>query len=152
MNNKRGTKETLEFTRHGLYRKPKPMNKLDGRRREVRAWKVFVGGITEDLGGDLSFGQKALAEVAFWKYFALSEFMRTIILSGKDRAILALMTERNNRQFNVTANSFRGDLREIYGERGLGKVERRVESLQDYLRTLPEAAEDQEKVETEEEI
>lgn len=135
MNKKQGSKETLEFTRHGLYRKPKPMNKLDGRRREARAWKVFVSGIKEDLGGELSFAQKSLAELAFWKFYALSEFMRTILLSGKDHAALVLMSERNSRQFNVTSNSFRLDLVQIYGG-DLKKVERRFTPLSDRLAAL----------------
>lgn len=140
MSKKQGSKETLEFTRHGLYRKPKGMDKLDGRRREVRAWKTFISGITEDLG-ELSFGQKALCEIAFWKFLALSEFMRTILLSGKDTAILELMTERTNRVFNVTSNSFARDLNVIYGPKGLAKVERRVENLGEYLKKLAEKTE-----------
>jgi len=126
-------KKILPPVKHGLYIKRRAIDKLDGRRREVRAWKVFISGIAEDLG-DLSFGQKALAELAFWKYYALSEFMRTLLMSGKDGAVLAIMTsERHNRQFNCTSNSFRGDLREIYGPIGLKKTEKKVEDLETYL-------------------
>ncbi len=151
MRTKHGSKETLAFTRHGLYRKPKPMNKLDGRRREVRAWKTFIGGITDDLGEELSFGQRALAEIAFWQYFALSEYMRWILLSGKDKAILTIMTERSNRIFNVTSNSFARNLAQVYGPNGLKKAKLRAQSLEEFLKGLPEKGEAPEEAQDQEE-
>lgn len=134
------TKEMLQPAAHGLYRKRRDVNKLDRRSKEFRAWKTFCEGITQDLGGDLSFGQRTLAELAFWKFFSLSEFLRAL-LAGRNKSILVMMTEeRFNRVFNCTSNGLRADLKEIYGPAGLGRVERRVESLADYLRKLPEKA------------
>jgi hypothetical protein len=135
MNKKRGSKETLEFCKHGLYRRPKSIDKLDGRRREVRAWKVFLGGVSEDLG-ELSFGQRSLCECAFWKAYALSEFMRTLMLSGREKAVMAIMGERNSRQFIAMSNSYRLDLIQIYGG-DLRRAEKKVQTLESYLKSLP---------------
>lgn len=131
----RTRKKTLEPAKHGLYRKPQAIDGVDGRTLPKKAWKAFVSGIQDDLGGDdLSFGQRALAELAFWKYFALSEFIGTLLRSKKDNAILAIMTnEKYNRTFNTTANSCRGDLRDIYGPQGIRKAERRLKSLEEFV-------------------
>jgi hypothetical protein len=134
------TREMLSAAPHGLYRKRHDVTKIDKRSKEFRAWKTFSEGISQDLGGDLSFGQKTLTELAFWKFFCLSEFLRAL-LGGRNKSVLVMMTEeRFNRVFNCTSNSLRADLKEIYGPNGLGRVERRVESLQEYLRKLPEKA------------
>lgn len=130
------TKEMLQPASHGLYRARRDVNKLDGRSKEFRAWKAFSEGITQDLGCDLSFGQRTLAELAFWKFFSLSEFIRALLM-GKNKSVLALMTqERFNRIFNCTSNSLRGDLKEIYGEKGLKKVERKFTPLAERLAAL----------------
>jgi hypothetical protein len=144
----RTRKKILPPVKHGLYIKRRAIDKLDGRRREVRAWKVFVSGIAEDLGGDLSFAQRALAELAFWKYFALSEFVGTLFHSKKDNAILAIMTnEKYNRTFNTTANSCRGDIRDIYGPKGIRKVEKRMKSLNEQLLELAQGEQPQQEAE-----
>ncbi|MBU1209008.1 MAG: hypothetical protein KKH04_19145 [Proteobacteria bacterium] len=139
-------KRRLKKTYGGLYRKPQAIDKVDGRTKPRKAWKAFVSGIQNDLGGDsLSFGQRALAELAFWKYFALSEFIGTLLRSKKDNAILAIMTnEKYNRTFNTTANSCRGDLRDIYGPKGIRKMEKRMKSLNEQLLEIAQGQQPQE--------
>jgi hypothetical protein len=148
----RTRKKTLEPTKHGLYRKPQPIDRIDGRTKPRKAWKAFVSGIQDDLGGyPLSFGQRALTELAFWKYFALSEFVGTLLRSKKDNAILAIMTnEKYNRTFNTTANSCRGDLRDIYGPKGIRKMERRMKSLNEQLLELAQGDQPQQEVKRDE--
>ena len=145
-------KRRLRKTHKDLYSKPQAIDKVDGRTKPRKAWKAFVSGIQNDLGvDDLSFGQRALAELAFWKYFALSEFIGTLLRSKKDNAILAIMTnEKYNRTFNTTANSCRGDIRDIYGPKGIRKMEKRMKSLNEQLLELaqgqqPEEGQDEDK-------
>ncbi|MGD0625085.1 MAG: hypothetical protein ABSB32_10245 [Thermodesulfobacteriota bacterium] len=138
-------KERLPRARTGLNRKPHPIENLDGRTKPVRVYKKFAAGIQEDLGGEVSFGQEALIELAFWKFFVLSEFVGILLRSGKKNAMLTIMTnEKINRTFNCTANSFRGDLRDIFGPKGIRKVEKRMKSLNEQLLELAQGQQSQE--------
>lgn len=55
-----------------------------------------------------------------------------------------MTNEKYNRTFNTTANSCRGDLRDIYGPKGIRKMEKRMKSLNEQLLEIAQGQQPQE--------
>ena len=144
-------KGKLRKARLGLYRQPQSFAQMDGRRKVARNRKIFITGIEDDLGGPLSFGQGVLAEIAFFKYFTLGEFVRYLLESEKKDAILAVMLNpKYNTTVNTTSNTLRSDMVQIYGAKGIRKVEKRMKSLNGQLLELAQGEQPEGQGETKE--
>ncbi len=118
---------------HGLYRRRKAIIEPDRRTRQAKAWQTFIQGVMDDLGEDLSFAQRALAETAFLKFFVLSDAVR-LLGRKKNRALNLFFNKRMNTAFNCTSNSFRLDMIALYGPKGLKRLEQKLPSLEQYLK------------------
>jgi hypothetical protein len=136
---KRKKKEIVAMKKRkprGLYRDPgtvlRRITRQDQREQLPQNKKLFRAGIKDDIG-DLSFAQEALAELAFCKFYILAEYLHSLKESGKNGLLKIITDEKINRTFNATANSFRLDLKEIYGAAGLRRAEKNLQDLESYL-------------------